>query len=414
MGKASHGFGAEVNFHILETPSGTLESDLRGLKRPFFGEKMSRRGNFFKTVNHKQPQHLIIDFGGNPLSSMEGRSMYTLLDYLGYDIPKQIDVLPFGKVRRLDERLLKYFDIDTRSVGTILQPQESLYQKISEELYIDEWGIKRVYTGMYWDIVEHPLKGASIKELEEYPWPQPESVDMNEINNYANQAKALFEETDYVICAEHPVYGVFELGCWLCGFDDFLLKMAIDEEFVHRFFQIILEYQKKVIDIYYGALGQYIHYTSSGDDFATQTSLFMSPDMFRRIIMPYFKERIIHTKSYTNAKYLHHSCGSVFPIIDLLIECGVELLNPIQPKAKDMSPRNLKDVYGSKIVFHGGIDTQDILPFGTKNTIEETVKNTIEIMNKDGGYIFAAAHNIQEDVPPENLVIMLEAARKYK
>lgn len=374
---------------------------------------MGRREDFYRIMRHEPPEKLTVDFGGNPLSSMEGSSMYRLLEFLGFDIPKQMDVLPFGRVRRLDERLLKFFDIDTRSVGTILRPQKSQYRRVSEVEYVDEWGIKRVYTGMYWDVAEYPLKGATVKDLENYQWPDPESVDRNEIEECARQAKKLYEETDYVICAEHPVYGIFELGCWMCSFDDFLLKMAIDEEFVNRFFEIILNYQKKVIEIYYGSLGKHIHYTSSGDDFATQTSLFVSPDMFRELIKPYFKERISYTKRFTEAAYLHHSCGSVFPIINDLIDCGIDILNPIQPKAKDMQPEKLKKTYGSKIVFHGGIDTQDILPFGSKESIEATVKETIDIMNRDGGYIFAAAHNIQEDVPPQNLVYMLEAANKY-
>jgi uroporphyrinogen decarboxylase len=374
---------------------------------------MSRRDDFEKILRHEQPEKLIIDFGGNPLSSMEGNSMYNLLDYLGYEVPKEVEALPFGRVRRLDERLLKHFDIDTRSVGTILQPQKSLYRKITDNHYIDEWGIRRIFTGMYWDITDYPLKGATAHDLEKYQWPDPESINLKEIDEYANQARQLFEETDYVICAEHPVYGIFELGCWMCGFDDFLYKMAIDEEFVNRFFEIILNYQKKIIEIYYGALGKYIHYTSSGDDFATQTSLFVSPGMFRELIKPYFKERIGYTKMFTKAAYLHHSCGSVFPIIDDLVDSGVDILNPIQPKAKDMQPENLKKTYGNKIVFHGGIDTQDILPFGTRESIEQTVRETIGVMNKNGGYIFAAAHNIQEDVPPQNLVYMLEAAKKY-
>ncbi len=223
----------------------------------------------------------------------------------------------------------------------------------------------------------------------------------------------MFEETDYIICAEHPVYGIFELGCWMCGFDDFLLKMAIDEDFVKQFFEIILNYQKRVIEIYYGALGKYIHYTSSGDDFATQTSLFISPYMFKKLIKPYFKERIRYTKNFTNASYLHHSCGSVFAIIDDLIDCGVDILNPIQPKARDMNPQLLKEIYGNKIVFHGGIDIQYLLPYGTKESIEEEVERNIKILNKDGGYIFAAAHNIQEDVPCQNIVYMFEAAKKF-
>ena len=375
---------------------------------------MSRRDDFRKILRHEQPDKLIIDFGGNPLSSMEGISMYKLLNHLGYEVPNDIEILQFGRVRRLDERLLKYFDIDTRSVGTILRPKKSLFQKTTNNEYVDEWGIRRIFTGMYWDIIDHPLKGATVDDLMNYPWPDPESIDIKEIEEYVSQARYLFEETDYVICAEHPVFGIFELGCWMCSFDDFLLKMVLDEDFINRFFEIILNYQKKVIEIYYGALGKYIHYTSSGDDFATQSSLFVSPDIFRKLIKPYFKERISYTKKFTTAAYLHHSCGSVYPIIDDLIDCGVDILNPIQPKAKNMQPDKLKKKYGDKIVFHGGIDTQDILPFGTRESIEQAVKETIESMNINGGYIFAAAHNIQEDVPSQNIVYMLEAANKYK
>ena len=237
--------------------------------------------------------------------------------------------------------------------------------------------------------------------------------DIDEVAAHAARAKEMYENTDYVICAEHPVYGVFELGCWMCGFEDFLYRMAVDEEWVHRFFERVLEYQKKVIEKYYTAVGPYIHYTSSGDDFATQNGPFISPDMFRRLIKPYLKERIAYTKRFTKARYLHHSCGSVFRLIDDLVDCGVEILNPIQPKAADMQPRKLKETFGEKIVFHGGIDTQELLPFASEEQIEETVHETIEILNRNGGYIFAAAHNIQPDVNPHSLTVMLNAARKY-
>lgn len=375
---------------------------------------MTRRTDFIKTLQHQQPDNLLLDLGGNPLSSMEGQSMHKLLEFLGFEAAEADNAaLSFGRVRRLDERLLKYFDIDTRSVGTILTPAKSLYKKISENEYIDEWGIRRVFTGMYWDIVDYPLKNATSADLKRYPWPDPQSLDPEEIAGYAAAAQRLYQETDYLICAEHPVYGIFELGCWMCGFDDFLLKMAMDPDFIHAFFQIVLQYQKEIIAIYYGALGRFIHYTSSGDDFATQTSLFVSPPMFQELIKPYLKERIDYTRKYTGAAFLHHSCGSVFPIVPDLIDCGVDILNPIQPLAKNMEPQKLKENYGQQIVFHGGIDTQSILPFGTRETIEKTVKETIDILNRDGGYIFAAAHNIQEDVPPQNLVYMFEAARKY-
>lgn len=223
------------------------------------------------------------------------------------------------------------------------------------------------------------------------------------------------ENSDYVICGEHPVYGIFELGCWMCGFEDFLMKSVLDTDFVKRFFEIILEYQRKIIEVYYGAIGPYVHYTSSGDDFATQASSFISPDMFRELIKPYFKERISYTKKFTQAAFLHHSCGNVYHLIPELIDSGVEILNPIQPVSEDMNPEKLKNSYGDRICFHGGIDTQAILPFGTEGEIRNEVKRVIDVMSQYGGYIFAAAHNIQEDVPPENLVRMFKFAREvYK
>lgn len=372
---------------------------------------MSRRQNFLDTMNHKRPENIIIDFGGNPLSTMEGRSQEYFLDFLGYKKEKEYQRLLFGKTRRIDERILKHFDVDTRSVGTILTPKESLFQRISEDEYIDEWGIRRVFTGLYWEAVNAPLKDATLEDLDHYPFPNPESISTEELDEIEKQAKDLYENTDYVICGEHPVYGIFELGCWMCGFDEFLYRLAAEPEFVEKFFEKVLEYQKKVIELYYGRIGKYIHYTSSGDDFATQNAPFLSPSMFQELVEPYFKERIAYTKKYTNAYYLHHSCGSIYMLLNDLIDSGVEIINPIQPKARDMEPQRLKKEFGDRIVFHGGIDTQELLPFMSIPQIKEKVAETIDIMIQDGGYIFAAAHNIQEDVAPEKLMVMLETAR---
>lgn len=372
---------------------------------------MTRRENFLKIMAHETPDDITIDLGGNPLSTMEGDSQNMLLDFLGYERSREPGPL-FGKTQKIDEKILAFLDIDTRAVGTILTPYDSLFERIDEKTYIDEWGIKRRFTGMYWDIMEYPLKGANTTDLEKYKWPNPESVDLQLIDEYAKTAKHFHEKTDYVICGEHPVYGIFELGCWMCGFDDFLLKMVIDKDFVKRFFEIVLDYQKKVSKLYYSAIGPYIHYTSSGDDFATQTSLFISPEMFRELIKPYLKERIEYTKKLTDAFFLHHSCGNVHRIIPDLIDSGVEILNPIQPVGDGMEPELLKKNFGDDIVFHGGLDTQTVLPLGNKESVECSVEEIVSVMNTKGGYIFAAAHNIQEDVPPENVVHMFKAARK--
>lgn len=376
---------------------------------------MNRRQNFSDILNHVKPQQIVLDFGGNPLSSMEGASEKSLLHYLGYSTADYDETpLLFGKVRRIDERILKQYNVDTRSVGGILNPVDSQLQILSDTLYKDEWGITRKLMGDYWEIVEYPLKDSTLNDLKNYRFPNAKSIDMDKIFQWKERAKYLYEQTDYIVCAEHPVYGVFELLCWLCGFEDALIKMALEPEYIHYLFQKILSYQKEVIEIYYKELGPYLHYTSSGDDFATQSAPFISPDMFGELIVPYLKERIRYTKTCTNAKYLHHSCGSVFTLIPQLIDCGVDILNPIQPKAKNMSCENLKNAFGSQLVFHGGIDTQELLPFCDTDVIDSEVKRIISTMGQDGGYIVAAAHNIQHDVKPEKLDAMLNAVNKYR
>lgn len=376
---------------------------------------MSRRDNFKAILNHRQPDDIIMDLGGCPLSTMMGKSYENLLKYLNIseENTDSGEILKWGQVHRLDDRLVEALDIDTRGVGNVVIPANSTFKVLSDKEYIDEWSIKRVFTGLYWDIIESPLDGKEVEDLASFPWPDPDSIDMDRIRREAARAKYLYENTDYIVVADLPTYGVFELGCWMCGFEDYLCKMAADPDFIHEYSRRVCDYQNRVLELYLRELGPYIHVIVSGDDFATQHTQFVSPKMFQEMIKPYFKERLDTTRQYTDAAILHHSCGSVAKMIPELIDCGVQILNPIQPGAADMSPSNIKPKYGDSIVFHGGFDTQEVLPFGTKEEINAAVKDMMDVMNKDGGYIFAAAHNIQEDVPAENIVEMFRAARKY-
>ena len=371
-----------------------------------------KRQYFFDTISHKKPEHLLVDFGGCPLSYAETGVVPKLMEFLGFSDP--IKETSVADTFPIPEKLLTHYDIDTRGVGTILIPKKNLSKEIDEKTVIDEWGITRKFTGLYWDIVENPLKGASLEEIKKYPFPDPQSIDIHYLDELEKRAKYLYENTDYVICGSHPVFGVFELGCWLFGFDDFLYRMAAEPETVHCFFERVLDYQLEVTKIYYSRIGKYIHYTSSGDDFATQASTFFSVDMFREMVMPYFKERIRVTKQYTDAKFLHHSCGNVFTLIPSLIESGVDILNPIQPCSPAMNPANLRDTYRDQIVFHGGLDTQEILPNSSPERVREEVKKLMDVFKPTGNYIFAAAHNIQTDVSAENLNAMFSAAKQYK
>jgi uroporphyrinogen decarboxylase len=278
---------------------------------------------------------------------------------------------------------------------------------------IDMWGVVRQWTGQYWDIVESPLRNATLEDLDTFPWPDPARViAQSPLEQYRAEAQRLWEQTDYVVVAEHPVYGVLELACWMCGFDDFLARIAGDRPFVFKLFDKLLALQKAFIEPYYKAVGPFIHLTTSGDDFGTQAGPFMSPQAFRETVKPYFAERIAFTRQFTLGYFWHHTCGSVHALLPDLIDAGVDMLNPVQPGAKNMEPERLKADFGSRLCFHGGFDTQGVLPFGTPEEIEDEVRRVMDTLKPNGGYIFSAAHNIQSDVSAQNVLTMYGAARR--
>jgi uroporphyrinogen decarboxylase len=237
-------------------------------------------------------------------------------------------------------------------------------------------------------------------------------VEQSPLQAYADEARRLCEQTEYVVVAEHPVYGVLELACWMCGFDDFLARIAGDRPFVHKLFGKLLALQKAFIEPYYRAVGPYIHLTTSGDDFGTQAGPFMSPRAFRETVKPYFAERIAFTREFTSGFFWHHTCGSVYDLLPDLLDAGVDILNPVQPGARRMEPERLKADFGSRLCFHGGFDTQGVLPFGSAQEIETEVRRVMDALKPGGGYIFSAAHNIQSDVSAANVLTMYRAARR--
>jgi uroporphyrinogen decarboxylase len=319
---------------------------------------------------------------------------------------------PPAPYQAFDERILQALEVDFRRVGSLIGSGGGPVPGHPER-HVDMWGVERAWTGQYWDIVASPLRDATIEDLHSYPWPEPERwFSETQLLAYREEARRLWEETDNVVVAEHPVYGVFELGCWMCGFDDFLSRIAGDQDFVRCFFDIVLDLQKRFIRPYYQAVGEYIHLTTSGDDFGMQTGPLISPRAFRSLVKPYYTERIAFTRQFTQAHYWHHSCGSVHALIPDLMDCGVDILNPIQPGAYKMEPERLKADFGETICFHGGFDTQNVLPFGTETEIEAEVTRVMHAMKPGGGYIFSAAHNIQEDVPAENVLAMYRAAKR--
>jgi len=191
-----------------------------------------------------------------------------------------------------------------------------------------------------------------------------------------------------------------------------LMDMAMGEEYIFALFDKVMhintEIGKKLIE-----MGADIIW--AGDDFGTQRGMMISPDMWREHFKPRIKWMFEEFRKVNpDIKIAWHTCGSVIPIIDDFAEIGLDILNPIQPLAEGMEPQFLKDTYGDKLNFFGGIDIQNLMPHGTPEEVKKEVKRRIGILGKGGGYLVAPAHNVQNDTPVENIDAFFEAIKEYE
>lgn len=359
---------------------------------------------FDAAMRHSQPDRIPLDFCATGLTGIRPGVQQRLKDLLGFTGPG-----PLAN-NEVDERLLEWAGTDFRSVGTIANLPSSLERRISATCFVDCWGVQRELIDGEWQITASPLRGATLEDLRAFPWPEPR-IAPADLDRWLAEAKKLHADGRYVVIAEHPVFGILELGCWMCGYDDFLLRLAADPDFVRAFFDRVLALQLEIIEPYYRALGPYITLTTSGDDFGMQTGPLLSPARFEQLVMPYFKERIARTKDWADCYYWHHTCGSVDRLLDRLIACGVDILDPIQTSAAGMQPASLKARFGDRIVFWGAVDVQQFLRESTPAVVRAGVRELVDVLGTDGGYVMAPAHQIPDDVPAENIIAWIEGIR---
>jgi uroporphyrinogen decarboxylase len=323
---------------------------------------------------------------------------------------------------QIPEPILELFKIDTRYIfadvvfGNDRDPGREKVEADKtgnkEDVFVDEWGIKRKFILYYYEIVEHPLKNAkTVDDVDKYPWPDPKKCLV--LDGLRDKAKHLYENTDYAIGGSIGGGIIYELSWYLRGFTELLLDLQINKDFIHALYTKIAAIRKEAIELYLGEVGEFLDIFQIGDDLAVQNTALMRPDLYREMIKPYHAEVIEFIKKRTKAKIYYHSCGAVSTMLGDLIEIGVDAINPVQVSAKNMNIRELKRLYGKNITFWGGIDSQKILPSGTTDEVRAFVRHTIDELAPGGGYILAGVHNLQPDVPPENIVAMYEEAVQY-
>jgi hypothetical protein len=187
------------------------------------------------------------------------------------------------------------------------------------------------------------------------------------------------------------------------------------QDYLHRIFEKQTEIALQNFDVINAKAGEHVDIVFlCGTDFGTQSSTFCSKETFRSLYRPYYKKMNDWVHANTRWKTFKHSCGAVKPLIPAFIESGFDILNPVQVSASGMDPSCLKKEYGKDIVFWGGgVDTQHTLMFGTPNEVREEVLTLCEIFSRDGGFVFNTVHNIQGNVPVENVTAMLGALKDF-
>ncbi len=375
---------------------------------------MTSRERTLRAINREEPDRVPCDLGG----------WVTTISKVTYDrVVSLLGLKAEGKVEDWvqqtaipGESVLQQLGIDTRYVRPGTPKRWKLKKEEDEKYYYitDAWGIKRAMPkegGRYYDIYENPLKGTTIKDLESYPWPDP--TDLGFTEGIEEKAKYLYENTDYAIVGDFNFASQYENTWYMRSFADFYMDMVANPDFVDALLEKMCELHIKFLDKVLNATGKYIHIVMQGDDLTGHDGPLMSPKFYRTFIKPRQRRIFSFIKEKTKAKIFYHCCGSVYQFIPDLIEIGADILNPVQVSAKNMDTNRLKKEFGDQISFWGAIDTQHILPFGTVQNVKEEVRKRIVDLAPGGGYILSAVHNIQSDVPPENVLAMYEAAKEY-
>ena len=380
---------------------------------------MNSRERILTTLDHREPDRVPFDMGSCQVTGIHVVAYRNLRNALG--LP-EVEIEMCDAVQQLasiDDDLGRRLDIDTRG----LYPLNSHNWKVVEEdagdyrAYHDEWGIthhRPKANGLYFSVVASPLPRTdlTVQDISNHPWPD---VGNKERLAGLGELAEDFKDSGYAVVLKDAFAGIFEFAQRIVGMENLLMMMITNESAACALFDKLLELKLDYWRTALAELGGLVDIVTYADDYGTQTSQIISPDMFRRLIKPRVKTLFeAYAKLAPHAKRFFHSDGNVRPLIPDFLEIGVEILNPIHIRAKDMEPAALKRDFGRDLVFWGGgVDTQGILPTGTPQQVKDNVKRNIDALAPGGGYVFNTIHNIQADVPAENIIAMWEAIKEY-
>ncbi len=359
---------------------------------------MEARERVSLALGHRQPDRVPIDYWGSAEINRK------LLAHYGFST---------------QEQLLDHFDVDFRYIDgpRYVGPEPRVHADGAVE---DHWGVPRLRvevgagdkTAAYQEVVNFPLAGArSPADLRRYPaWADPDWFDYECVREQAAAARRLGKVVVFMgdrmnRCAQ------LKPAMYLRGVEQILLDLTLAPEMAEYIIRRVAEFYREYARRTFEVAGDRIDIFFMGDDFGTQHGLFMSPDMWRRFLRPGF-QALVELGQHYGCRVAHHSCGSIRPIIPDMIDCGLDILNPIQPDVDDMRRTELKRLFGGRLCFHGSISIQRALPFGSPDDVRQEVRERCASLGAGGGFIFCTAHNIQADTPIENVEALFDAYRE--
>ena len=368
-------------------------------------------------LNHQEADRIPFDLGGTGLTTIHIDAYENLRAYLGMPRTQTRIMAMAEQLAEVDEDLSGRLQTDFRLVmpGTPTGFQYTFRDEGAYEAYIDEWGIgwrKPKDGGFYYDMYHHPLAGAdSMDEIRSYAFPEPE--DVQRFATLREQAEAAVAQEKAVVLAG-PCAGIAEVYSWLRGYEAYYVDLALNQKTVAYMLDRLVEFKCAYWEQSLQEIGDLVDVVIEADDLAGQHSLLLSPETYRRLIKPRHARLFSFIKDQAPVKVFFHSCGAVRPILGDFLDAGIDILNPVQASAAGMNLRELKAEFGRDVVFWGGgVDTQGVLGRGTPEDVREDVKRNIEALASGGGFVFAAVHDIQANVPPRNVIAMWEAWNEY-
>jgi len=373
---------------------------------------MTHRQRLLAALARREPDRIPLDLGGTGCTTMTVGAHARLRAHLG--LPAEPPAPLYSRrasTAIVDRAIVERFQCDV--LPLVPGAPATAERDISDSAFIDEFGVTwQRHSDTHYINVNGPfqkLDDPTPAEVGRFDWPDP--THPSRYTGLGENARALRGDAGHAV-ALNAWLGPVHLSQFMRGYvewlEDLLARPAFVEALIDRFVGLWVEAMDRVL----AECDKEVDVVLFGDDIGTQSGPLFRPELYRRFVKPYHK-RMVETIKRHGLPVVYHSCGSVYSVIKDLIDIGVDALNPVQVSAAGMDTARLKREFGRDLAFWGGIDTQRVLSRGTPAEVREEVRRRIADLSGGGGYVLCGVHNLQPEVPPENVVAMYEAAMEF-